>query len=382
MKRLLLATAAVVALAVAAPIASAQYTTPPPATAPYTTPVPDDPMTPQDESLSGQPDTTTTQSQSQVTTPSTTAPSTTTAQAQTGTTYGPTDPYAATAQAQADPNGAQAQTGMDAQTQTQQAQTGATGQTDTYGQAEPYSAQADAAGQYGSTTDTYAANRGMGENVATPASLEQHAQDAGMDHLPMTAQEVCMPRDISLTTSGTRLSRDKQHQLINATDRASVCEIQRVVINSPNGRADQVRRLMIDHGVDANVIEVQDADTGGLDVQMQFAGLATSNEQYAQMFSTQQLASYQPNAASAGSAYAPTPAPSAPAPGSTYAPSTTTPDQPAAPPSDNYQPSPSAPPMQEPTTPSPEPTSPDMDDDPMNPTSAPAAPTQPSLLDI
>lgn len=328
MKRLLLATAAVIALAVAAPMATAQYTTPPPATAPYTTPLPDDPATPQDESLSAQTNTTT-QSQSTLTTPgapeATVPMSSTTAQTTTGgdaTTQAQTDPYAP----------------------------GAT----TYGST--------------TTTNTYAdASTGIGENVATPASLDQHARDAGMDAMPMTAQEVCAPREVSLTASGTRLSRDKQHQLINAADRASVCEFQRVVINSPNGRADQARQLLIDHGVDASMIEVVNSDTGGLEVEMNFAGIATSSEQYAQMFSTQQYASYQPSTTAPG--YAPSTAPS-------------------------YQPSPSAPPvndpsmsepstMDDPSMETPEPNADPMDDDMdgMSPTSGQPA-VQPGMLDI
>jgi hypothetical protein len=311
MKRLLLATAAVIALAVAAPIATAQYTTPPPATAPYTTPLPDDPATPQDESLSAQSNTTT-QSQSTLTETTDPMPSTT------------------------------AQTTTDTYTTTQ-------------AQADPY---APSATPYGSTatTNTYAdATTGMGENVATPASLDQHARDAGMDALPMTAQDVCAPREVSLTASGTRLSRDKQHQLINAADRASVCEFQRVVINSPNGRADQARQLLIDHGVDAGMIEVVDSDTGGLEVDMNFAGIATSSEQYAQLFSTQQLASYQPSTAAPG--YAPSTAP-------------------------YYQ----APPLNEPSTvddPSMETPEPNADpmDDGMSPTSGQPA-VQPGMLDI
>jgi hypothetical protein len=342
MKRLLLATAAVIALAVAAPIATAQYTTPPPATAPYTTPLPDDPATPQDESLSAQ-STTTTQSQSTLTTPG--APETTdplpstTAQTTTGVDT--------TTQAQTDLDNTQAQTGVDATTQAQ---------TDSY---------APGATTYGSTTtESYAdASTGMGENVATPASLDQHARDAGMDAMPMTAQAVCAPREVSLTTSGTRLSRDKQHQLINAADRASVCEFQRVTINSPNGRADQARQLLIDHGVDAGMIEVLDSDTGGLEVQMNFAGMATSSEQYAQIFSTQQLASYQPSTTAPG-----------------YAPTTTTPDTTAP----SYQPSPSAPPVDDPTMETPEPNADPMDDttdDGMSPTSGRPA-VQPGMLDI
>jgi hypothetical protein len=332
MKRLLLATAAVIALAVAAPIATAQYTTPPPATAPYTTPLPDDPATPQDESLSAQSNTAT-QSQSTLTTPG--------AQTTTGA-------YATT-QAQTDLYDTQTQTGVNATTQAQ---------TDSYApNSTTYGATA--------TTNTYAdASSGMGENVATSASLDQHARDAGMDAMPMTAQEVCAPRELSLTTGGTRLSRDKQHQLINAADRASVCEFQRVVINSPNGRADQARQLLIDHGVDAGMIEVLDSDTGGLEVQMNFAGIATSSEQYAQLFSTQQLASYQPSTTAPG--YAPSTAPS-------------------------YQPSPSAPPandpsmsdpstLDDPSMETPEPNADPMDDG-MSPTSGRPA-VQPGMLDI
>jgi hypothetical protein len=332
MKRFLLATAAVIALAVAAPIATAQYTTPPPATAPYTTPVPDDSMTPQDQSVTRLPDATATQSQSQLTTPATptTPMPTTTAQTDAG----------ATAQGYDQSYSAQAQAGTDAY----------------------------ASGQ----TDTYASSSTMGENMATPASLEQHARDAGMDHLPMSAQEVCMPREISLTSSGTRLNRDKQHQLIDATDRASVCAIQRVVIHSPNGRAEQARQLLVDHGVDASKIEVQDADMGGLAVDMNFAGLATSNEQYAQIFSTQQYASYQPAA--------PGYAPSTTAPAPSYGPSTTAPDTTA--PGPTYEPSPSAPPVEEPTTPDNLSADPNgMDNDPMSPTSGePLA--SPGLYDI
>jgi len=242
MKRLLMATAAVIALAIAAPLATAQYTTPPPATAPYTTPVPDDPMTPQDESLSAQHDTTMNQpppASSETSPPHPAA----------------TQPYPAEA--------------YDTQTQTQ-----------TQTQAQ---------------TQTHDSQTGMGVNVATLASLEEHARDAGMDRLPMTPQEVCAPRDLMLTTGRrTSLSRDKEHQLINAADRASVCELQRIVIHSPTGRADEARRLLIDADVDSNLIEVQQADMGGLHVEMSFAGIATSSEYYAQLFSTQQLASYQP----------------------------------------------------------------------------------------
>lgn len=263
MRRLLMATAAVIALAVAAPLATAQYTTPPPATAPYTTPIPDDPNTPQDESLSAEARTTANQ---------------TTPQYSTMQQPAPQDPAVASASQRYDAPGQEGVSAAQAQIDATPAQT----QVQTYGEAE---------------TQTYAARSGMAENVATPASLERHALDAGMDGLPMTPQEVCMTREISLTTRGAALSRDKEHQLINAADRASVCEFQRVVLESPNGRADEARQLLIEHGVDANLIEVRDGDSAGLEVEMIFAGVATSSEQYAQMFNTQQYAGYQPSAA-------------------------------------------------------------------------------------
>jgi hypothetical protein len=284
MKRLLLATAAALTLAVAAPLATAQYTTPPPATAPYTTPIPNDPSTPQDDSLSATQDTTANQPAPPGTPESAMAqdpappamPYDTTAQAQTDTTMGPHDSQA--------PHDAQAQAYDSRQQQTQ-----------TY-DAGPVSA-------------------------ATMASLEEHARDAGMDGLPMTPQEVCAPRELALTTSGTRLSNDKRRQLINATDRASVCEIQRVVVRSPSGRADTVRQTLVSHGVDADMIEVQNAGAGGLQVEMNFTGLATSSEQYAQMFSPQQLAGYQPGAAQG---FAPSATPQS------YQPNTSAPQTPGA----------------------------------------------------
>ncbi len=271
MKRLLMATAAAVALAVAAPLATAQYTTPPPATAPYTTPVPDDSLTPQDESLSAQQDRTATQSQAETITP--VSPG-----VQDPTAASPTQLIEAQGQSDAVAVQPQSRTGdgaLEAQTHTG-AEPGV--------QAQSYGSQSDA-DQSGAT------------NTTTLASLERHARDAGMDRLPMTATEVCAPRELTLTTSGTRLSRDKQHQLINAADRASVCEFQRVVINSPNGRADEARELLAQSGVDSDLIDVQDTDAGGLEVEMHFAGVATSNEMYAQIFNPQQYASYQPSTA-------------------------------------------------------------------------------------
>lgn len=325
MKRFLLASAAVIALAVAAPIATAQYTTPPPAAA-TPAPVMDDPSTPQDESAQAA-------TQPQVTTPGTPE------------TAEPVAPTAA--QTQSLDTATQAQTdsmapdaGVDTTTQAQT----------TDPAPDAMQAQTDPNTMHQAPSTTYAETTSM-----DVASLEEHARDAGMDGMPMTAQEVCMPREISLTTSGTRLSRDKQHQLINAADRASVCDIQRVVINSPNGRADSARQMLIDHGVDGNLIEVVDSDTGGLEVEMQFSGIATSSDQYAQMFTTQQFASANTSAMAPGYS----PAPSAPS------------AAPAPAPDPSMSPDPSAP-STDPSMTTPEPNADPMDDteeEDMSPTS-------------
>ncbi|HYD72235.1 MAG TPA: hypothetical protein VEF55_03800, partial [Candidatus Binatia bacterium] len=110
---------------------------------------------------------------------------------------------------------------------------------------------------------------------------------------------------------------------------------------------------------DANMIEVVDSDTGGLEVQMNFAGIATSSEQYAQMFSTQQLASYQPSTTAPG-----------------YTPSTAAPYYQAPP----LEPST----MDDPSMETPEPNADPMDDpmdDGMSPTSGQPV-VQPGMLDI
>jgi hypothetical protein len=260
MKNLLLASAAVIALAIAAPLATAQYTTPPTTPAPYaTTPAPADPMTPQDD-VAPQPDAMATPAPVQ-STPVAPAPD----PAQTAQAPMPEDPLAQAPMpedqlAQTTPEGqvAQAPTPESADMQTAEAQT--------YDSAEAVSTPIDM------------------------AALDQHARDAGMPAMPNTPAEVCAPRDVELTTSGSGLNVAKRRQLINAADRASACELRAVVIHSPDGRGAAARQTLIANGVDESLIEVQDADTGGLHVDMQFAGLATSNDQNAAMFNPQQMA--------------------------------------------------------------------------------------------
>ena len=231
MKRILLASAAVMALALAAPYAGAQY--PPAAPPAYETQVPDpsadttDPMAPE------------------VTPQAQTAP----------------DPAAPPPQADVYAEPAPA---MEAQTSPDPSQAAP----DAYAQTAPA--------------------------IGTSIDLTDEAVMAGMGSVPMTAAEVCEPRSVSLTQSGSRLNRDARRHLINAADHASVCEMQRIVVRSPNGRADAAVATLVDLGVDSNLIQVEQATDGGLGLEMQFAGVATSSEEYAAIFNPVQTASLTP----------------------------------------------------------------------------------------
>ena len=238
MKRILLASVALMALALAAPYAGAQYPDPTPAPA-YETQVPDpstdttDPMAPE------------------VTPQAQTAPD----------PAAPSDP--ATAEAQADVY-AEPAPAMEAQTSPDPSQAAP----DAYAQTAPA--------------------------VGPSIDLTDEAVMAGMDSVPMTAAEVCEPRSVSLSQSGSRLNRDARRHLINAADHASVCEMQRIVVRSPSGRADAAVATLVDLGVDSNLIQVEQATDGGLGLEMQFAGVATSSEEYAAMFNPVQTASLAP----------------------------------------------------------------------------------------
>ena len=65
-------------------------------------------------------------------------------------------------------------------------------------------------------------------------------------------------------------------------------------MRSPNGRADAAVATLVDLGVDSNLIQVEQATDGGLGLEMQFAGVATSSEEYAAMFNPVQTASLAP----------------------------------------------------------------------------------------
>jgi outer membrane protein OmpA-like peptidoglycan-associated protein len=237
---MLLASAAVIALAFAAPMAGAQYTDPAQTAPPYQAQMPEEePSGPVNEPMAPQ--------TQQTPPPVESEPS---AQAPAGTAQA--DPYAQPGQAE---------------------------QPQTYAQSptEPQSATA----------------------RTIPVDLAETATEAGMDGVPMTAADVCAPRSVALAERTSRLNVSTRRHLINAADHASVCEMRRIVIESPDGRADAVRQTLIDHGVEESLIEVQEADDGALGVEMTFAGVATSSAQYAALFNPVQTAAYTPPAGEA-----------------------------------------------------------------------------------
>lgn len=267
MKRLLLATAAVVALALAMPMAGAQ--SPSTTTDPlYTQTVPppvDSQTTVEDENM-------------EPNSPASVAPTTSMQQSVTTTTQAPVT----TAQTVPDPYADPAYVSTTAQADTSTTVTTTT-------TADPYAAPSN------TTADTYATN-----TTYSPAIMQEAALEAGMDGVPMTAAEVCAPRQVDL--GGARLVHATRKQLRFAADRASACEISQVTINAPAGREDAVRQVLVEHGFDDADIRVEQASELG--VEMQFAGVATSSEYYASIFNPhQQLAFNDP--ATTGSAYAP-----------------------------------------------------------------------------
>jgi hypothetical protein len=221
---------------------------------------------------------------------------------------------------------------------------GATGQT--YGQATT----PDAAGQaYGQSTTPGASGQSYGQSTAPGQSYGQSAdtrsnqyasassmdlesahelaRDAGMRGLPMSAAEVCQPRTISAPARS--LSRDQRNRIEAAVDRASVCELQNVVITAPNNAA-ALRQTLVQQGVDDDRISVERGEAGEAEVRMTFSGIATSGGQYAEMFNPARMASGygSQNAPMSGQQNMPSQAPSpAPSAGSSYAPRPTAPSQ-------------------------------------------------------
>ncbi|MBC7770749.1 MAG: hypothetical protein H7124_18350 [Phycisphaerales bacterium] len=271
MRRFLLATAAVAALALAAPLAGAQYpesTSSNPVYSSPSDPAMDDEQTavpnatpPVDSQTSATP-------YSQYDNPSPEMNTNTTPYAQQTQSSGP---YAQPAQPYADAQQGQ-NTTQQGQYATQQsapmpAQSGATDQ-----------------GQYASS-ETYAHSA---DQSMSPTMIE-YAQEAGMAGVPMSAAEVCAPRDVSLAQGTSRLNSATRQQLRFAADRASACDVQRVVIQAPDGRGAAVRQTLVEHGFDDAEIEVVRGSELG--VEMTFAGVAFSSAEYAAMFNAPQYAS-------------------------------------------------------------------------------------------
>lgn len=256
MRELVLASAALLAVALTAPFAGAQYADPSTTSPAYETQVPTasttTPGTVDDPAM-----TTATPS------PSTSATTTTDMTGQMATTQ--TDPYAQPAQTTAQSESMQHPMDQSSVATTAQAQTGTQTTTDTYGQ-------------------THGDTRTHGQAQVYPVDLTETAEMAGMDAVPMSAADVCQTRTVELAQGTSRLNTSSRRHLKIAADHASVCEIERVVVRSPNGRADAVRQTLVEHGVNDGVIEVQTADDGQLGVEMRFAGIAASTPQYAAMY--------------------------------------------------------------------------------------------------
>jgi hypothetical protein len=148
--------------------------------------------------------------------------------------------------------------------------------------------------------------------VATPADAQlQVTRESGMSGIPMTPQDVCAQRNVSLSGyAGIR----RMQMVRFAVDQASVCRMQQITINGSAREAARFRRQILSQGVAEDMISTQRGSASGASVQMTFAGLATSSPQYAALFNPQYAAntSYSPATASdAGQGYAPATAPAA-----------------------------------------------------------------------
>lgn len=306
MKRLLLATVAASGL-LFAPIAAAQYTAPP--APPVTTPDTSANESTSPEGTAEAPVTSTNPTSPGLGTTTTPTPSATT-QAQT-TTTAPSSVTTAQSAAPGPYGPVTAPPTYQGQPATT-ASTAAPTMSDSAATAAPSYAQ----------SPTPSATTASTTATAQPATYQSAedalavAQDAGMEAVPMTAQAVCAPRLVSLDTS--EYSRTLTAKVENAVDHASVCDVQEVVIQGAGSRANSIERTLIARGVDEASIRVEPtADAEGAGVRMTFAGVATSSEQYAQVFNAPQLA-YNAPAATPSAAQ---PSPSAPS----YGPSPSSP---------------------------------------------------------
>jgi hypothetical protein len=195
-----------------------------------------------------------------------------------------------------------------------------------------------------------AADQAFAQPASAPSEAEmQLARDAGLAGVPMTAQDVCAQRTVTLADHE---GMTRTQKVENAVDRASVCRVQAVVINAPTAEANRLKRVIVAQGVPEEAITMQRASASDATVQMSFNGVATSSAQYSALFNPNYAAnSYgQSTQSDAGAGYAPSSAPGMAAPSA-----------PAAPASDMNAPE-AAPDAAAPATPE---------------TTAPSVPTQP-----
>lgn len=313
MKALLLASAAAISLAVAAP-SFAQTIQPLPATPPLVQPAPD-PETAADEE----------QSPAMVQAPvveGATAPST---QAEPSATVEPPS-VAAQASVAGEAQAPQTEPGaQDAAPPVQAAQTTTPG---TPAPAAP--------------TATTEAQAAPSTQVATTADAETAAA-GGATPAFASANAVCQPRTTSVHFGRSNaLSRQNQNAIEYAVDAASVCDIQSITIADSTGsqrRAEAVRATLVRQGVPEDRITIaqatenaEGAATGRLDVQMQFAGV-TNQAELEPTATSGRNAAATPNVMMAEATPQPAPMPrAAPAPQASPAPTTPEAATPDAPP--------------------------------------------------
>lgn len=299
MKKILLASAAAAALLFMPLAASAQYSPVNPAvTAPYAATT---------HSTTSATDTTLAQ-------PSVTTTTTEAVPAAT-TDMGPAAPTTTTTTTTTGPSVAQTATPSltPAQTEAQQNAQAATPTYDTTSTAPAYGATAQGASPtHASDAQQIATNTSTqvrGDLISDAKALEL-AQDAGMEAVPTSAAAVCQPRSLDLAGGATHANRNT---LEFAVDRASVCELQAIAI--PARGASGFRQMLIQQGVDESKITV--SVEGANDVEMTFAGVATSGGMYAALYnpvrtaenSTQNMSYAPQSGASASSDVAPQSAP-------------------------------------------------------------------------
>jgi outer membrane protein OmpA-like peptidoglycan-associated protein len=166
------------------------------------------------------------------------------------------------------------------------------------GQASPGEPGATSTAQVMAQTETPAATADQTATSQAPAptGLAEPLAQSGSADAPAfaSASAVCQPRTTSVHfgARGSTLSRENQNAIEHAVDSASVCDIQQITIaDSATGsvsqrRAQAVRATLLRQGVPEERIAIaeqasadaQASATGRLDVRMQLAGVTNVAE--------------------------------------------------------------------------------------------------------